>query len=118
MDFKPDNSNEVLQNVVVRNSIINSNSRSGIEFLLGHLTNNNTSYPMPGSSLQNLTIVGNGSTNVNDESAGLVIDKYLTGLTMKNCLIGGNALGRRHRPFSRPQNPYTTLFTSTPRPMW
>ena len=51
IDFEPDNSKEVLQNCVVRNTIIDSNARSGIEFLLGHLTTANT-YPMTGSSLK------------------------------------------------------------------
>ena len=114
MDFEPDNSSEVLQNVVVRNSIINSNSRSGIEFLLGHLTNN-TTYPMPGSSLEHLTIFGNGSTNLNDESAGLVIDKFLTGLTIKNCLIGNNALAGIIGPSPDPNNPFDDPYYIDPQ---
>jgi len=91
IDFEPDNSNEVLQNCIVRNSIINANSRSGIEFLFGHLTNA-TSYTMTGSSLEKLTIVGNGSENIGDDTAGIVIDKYLPGLTIKDLLVGENKL--------------------------
>jgi hypothetical protein len=91
MDFEPDNSNEVLQNCIVRNTIINSNSRSGIEFIFGHLTSANT-YPMTGSSLEKLTIVGNGSGNIGDDTAGIIIDKYLPGLTIKDLLVGENKL--------------------------
>ena len=33
---------------------------------------------MPGSSLEKLTIVGNGSTTLEDQSAGIVTDKLHT----------------------------------------
>jgi hypothetical protein len=93
MDFEPDNSSELLQNCTVRNTIINSNARSGIEFILGSLIGKTaTTYAMPGSSLDHLTIVGNGSTDENEQTAGIIIDKYLPGLTIKNSLIGTNNL--------------------------
>ena len=93
MDFEPDNSSETLQNCTVRNTIINSNARSGIEFILGSLIGKTaTTYAMPGSSLDHLTIVNNGSMDENEETAGIILDKYLPGLTIKNSLIGMNKL--------------------------
>ncbi len=104
IDFEPDNSSETLQNCVVRNSIISSNGRSGIEILAGNLTTANT-YSMGVSSLQNLTIVGNGNGNVDDQSAGIVTDKLLPGLTMKNLLVGNNMLVGITGPAPDPSNP-------------
>jgi hypothetical protein len=91
MDFEPDNSSEMLQNVVVRNSIIASNARSGIEFILGSLIGKTaTTYAMPNSSLDHLTIFNNGDIDPEQTSAGIVLDKYIPGLTIKNSLVGNN----------------------------
>jgi hypothetical protein len=113
IDFEPDNNSEVLQNCIVRNSIINTNSRSGIEFLLGHLTNA-TTYSMTGSSLEKLTIVGNGSGTIADESAGIVIDRYLTGLTIKDLLVGNNKLVGIVGPSPDPAHPYNDPYYISP----
>jgi hypothetical protein len=106
IDFEPDNNKEVLQNCVVRNTIIDSNARSGIEFLFGHLTSANT-YDMTGSSLQNLTVVGNGSSDQSEETAGILMDTYMTGMTMKNLLVGQNALAGIIGPPDGHEDDYT-----------
>ena len=90
IDFEPDDHTGVLQNCTVRNSIIDANSGDGIEFCLTYMTDA-ASYTMTGSSLEKLTIVGNGSENIDDRTSGLVMDKFMPGLTIKNLLVGENA---------------------------
>lgn len=80
IDFEPNYSNEVLENITVKNSIINANAAEGIIFSAGGLAD-----PSKVSiAVENVTIRGNGFS-------GIHLYEPLPGVTIKNSLLVSNS---------------------------
>lgn len=79
IDFEPNSAGQVLKNITVKNSIINSNGGHGIMFDL----NLGGSPTGTTASIENVTIFGNGVDGIN-------LRETLPGLTIKDSLIVQN----------------------------
>lgn len=76
IDFEPNSSNQVLQNITVKNSIIDSNASNGIMFYTSGISQVQV-------EIQNVTVTGNGAS-------GVSMYQPLTGVTVKNSLFVSN----------------------------
>jgi hypothetical protein len=80
IDFEPNFSDDILQNITVKNSIFSSNDNNGIQFATGMLADPS----QVDITITNVTTIGN-------EFSGLRIYYYpLPGVTIKNSLFVGN----------------------------
>jgi hypothetical protein len=79
IDFEPNYSDQVLQNITVKNSIINTNGSHGILFATGNMADPSQA----DATIQNVTIDGN-------MGSGIKIYIPQPGVTVKNSLFMGN----------------------------
>jgi hypothetical protein len=79
IDFEPNTPDQRLENITVRNSIINTNGTHGILFA----TNNLADPSQVSGTIENLTLVGN-------TGSGIKLNQPLPGVTIKDSLFIGN----------------------------
>lgn len=82
IDIEPNDNNNLIENIVVRNSIINTNAANGITFWLNNF--DDPSMQVTGT-IENVTIVGNQSNGI------LITEPYLSGLVIKDSLLVDNS---------------------------
>jgi hypothetical protein len=85
IDFEPDADGEVFENIVVKNSIINSNAGNGILFYVPAGTEEEDVNPNIDIAIENVTIVGN-------QQNGIAMNRALPQVTIKDSLIVDNGM--------------------------